>query len=79
MNDESQSWLQVAMRRDIVQRSAKVALVVGTILGLINHGDKLLAGTLDGESVVKILLTYLVPYSVSTWASVQTALAQSKA
>ncbi len=67
----SGSWLSFALRRDVVARSTRVALLVGTILALINHGDRLLAMDLDGEAALKILLTYLVPYCVSTWASVQ--------
>jgi hypothetical protein len=68
-------WFRTAGRADIVRRSTKVALLVGTILALINHGDRLLTLDLDTVSVVRIALTYLVPYCVSTWASVQTALA----
>jgi len=45
-----------------------VAIIVGTILNLINQGDALLTGT----SIVwwKICLTYLVPYCVSTYGAV---------
>ena len=43
-------------------------LIVGTILNLINQGDAMLAGLpLD---IVKLLLTYLVPYLVSTYGAV---------
>ena len=66
-------WTQLALRWDIVVRGVKVGLVVGTILAVINHGDRLLAGDVDTDMLFKIILTYLVPYSVSTWASVQTA------
>ncbi len=69
----SSSWWTTAVRPDITRRSLKVALIVGTVLALINHGDRLLALDLDREAVLKILLTYLVPYCVSTWASVQAA------
>jgi hypothetical protein len=68
-------WLRTAVRPDIVRRSTKVALLVGTILAAINHGDRLLAFDIDAVASTKILMTYLVPYCVSTWASVQTALA----
>ncbi|MEP5763245.1 MAG: nitrate/nitrite transporter NrtS [Halieaceae bacterium] len=68
-----ESWIKLALRRDIVLRSLRVALLVGTVLALINHGDKLLQGSLTSASLLKIVLTYLVPYAVSTWASVQTA------
>lgn len=69
----TQSVLQLAARPDIFRRSLKVAAVVGTLLALINHGDKLVQLTVDSEALIKILLTYLVPFAVSTWASVQTA------
>ena len=58
----------------IFQRSVKVALLVGTVLMFINHGDALLSGNLDQYSIIKILLTYLVPYLVSTQAGVAATL-----
>jgi len=64
------SWLSIATRRSVVRRALRVGLIVGTLLVLINHGDALLHGTLNIERVVKMLLTYVVPYSVSTYASV---------
>lgn len=63
-------WLALAVRRDVAARSLRVALVVGTLLVAINHGDRLLAGTLAKADLRKIALTYLVPYGVSTWAAV---------
>jgi hypothetical protein len=45
-----------------------VALIVGTILNLINQGDSLLAG--QRLDFTKIALTYLVPYLVSTYGAV---------
>ncbi|MEM6904559.1 MAG: nitrate/nitrite transporter NrtS [Pseudomonadota bacterium] len=52
----------------IARRSLKVSLVVGTILVLINQGDRLLAG--HAPDWVKLILTYAVPYLVSTYAAV---------
>jgi hypothetical protein len=46
-----------------------VALVVGTVLTIINQGDVLLAGEITPLVIAKILLTYLVPYSVSTFSA----------
>ncbi|WP_084659990.1 nitrate/nitrite transporter NrtS [Vibrio sonorensis] len=54
----------------IAKRSLKVALVVGTILMFINHGDAILAAELDATRISKILLTYMVPFCVSTFAGV---------
>jgi hypothetical protein len=45
-------------------------VVVGTILIAINHGGALIRGDLDGEHVLQICLTLLVPYGVSTSSSV---------
>ena len=67
-------WLSIAARADIVISSLKVCAVVGTILVLINYFDRILAGTLGAGDGFKILLTYCVPYCVSTYASVSMVL-----
>jgi hypothetical protein len=77
MQPSRPSFLALASRPDIVARSLRVALIVGTLLALINHGNRILAMDLDPAALLKILLTYLVPYGVSTWASVQTARGRS--
>ena len=64
------TWMKLAVRRDVVVRSAKIAVVVGTILAVINHYDRILSGSWDAVMVAKIGLTFLVPYCVSTVAAV---------
>lgn len=64
------SWIRIALRKDVVLRGLKVGGIVGTILVAINQGDSLLAGGLPAEALWKIPLTYCVPYCVSTYASV---------
>lgn len=59
----------IAFSRGVVARALKVALVVGCILVVINHGDALLAGDIDGGRVAKMLLTFLVPYCVSVYSA----------
>lgn len=66
-------FLKHAADRVCVYRSVKVALVVGTILALINHLDRILSGSLNATNILQILLTYLVPYSVSTYGSAMQA------
>ena len=73
MSNAVKRWIELARRPDIVKRSARVALVVGSRLAVIYHGARLLDLDVDAEIALKIGLTYLVPYCVSTWASVQTA------
>ena len=44
------------------------ALVVGTILTAINHGDTIVMG--DWPPALKVLLTFFTPYCVTTWGAV---------
>ncbi len=54
----------------LVRRSARVAIVVGSILVALNHGDHLLAGTFSfAMTWWKLPLTYLVPFCVSTYGA----------
>jgi hypothetical protein len=68
--DSRATWVSVAIRRDIVRRSVRVAVLVGTILVGINYWDRIIEGSLTAGDGIKMLLTYFVPYGVSTYASV---------
>jgi hypothetical protein len=57
-----------ALTDGVPRRSLYVALLVGTILNLINQGDVLLS--VAPVNWLKVLLTYLVPYAVSTYGAV---------
>ena len=72
-----QRWLRVATSPPVVKRSARVSLVVGTILISINQGNLLLAGAFPPDLYWKIPLTYCVPFAVSTYAAVDAILARS--
>ena len=52
----------------VPRRSFIVALVVGTILNLINQGDALFG--MAPINLTKILLTFIVPYCVATYGAV---------
>ena len=62
------SLAAIVFERGIVRRSAIIALVVGTILNIINQGDALVSGA--PLVAWKIVLTYCVPYCVSTYGAV---------
>jgi hypothetical protein len=49
-------------------RSFYVAVVVGTILNLINQGDVLFGAA--SVNWTKIALTYFVPYAVATYGAI---------
>jgi hypothetical protein len=64
-------FLKLASSRGVVTTSLKVSLFVGTVLALINHGGLIFEMSLPRENILQILLTYLVPYSVSTYSAVK--------
>ena len=57
-----------ALSDGVPRRSLVVALVVGTILNLINQGDALFG--VAAFNWTKIVLTYIVPYAVCTYGAV---------
>ena len=67
--DERPSFIAVAVRPNVVRRALAYALVVGAILIAINQGDALLAGEISVGRALKMILTALVPYCVSTASS----------
>ncbi len=58
------------------RKAVLTALIVGTALTVINHGDTLLAGQFP--PLVKVILTYCVPYCVTTWGAATGKLAQER-
>jgi len=64
------SVIEIATDRTVVKRAAKIAFVVGVVIAMINHGDRITAGQMDPTAWLKCALTFLVPYSVSTYSSV---------
>ena len=56
--------------RDRAPRACTYAVVVGAVLITINHGDAILAGDLPTGRWLRMGLTVLVPYLVSTFSSV---------
>ena len=59
--------------RPMVRRSLIVAVVVGSILTLLNQGDILFAGSWNGTLYWKIPLTYCVPFCVATYGALSNA------
>lgn len=69
------TWTRVfelAMSGGTPKRSLAAALFVGAILNLINQGDALIGNA--KLNVLKALLTFVVPYCVSTYGAVSVQL-----
>ncbi len=63
-----------AISDGVPKRSLYVAIVVGTVLNLINQGDALLGAS--PINWTKIVLTYFVPYAVATYGAISYRLSQ---
>lgn len=63
-------WLRTAADRSLLQRCLLTALLVGTLLTLITHGDILFSPKWNAALGLQVGLLYLAPYLVSSVASV---------
>ncbi len=57
--------MQSAKKENIID-AIKIALVVGTILSFINQYDVMLSGNIDKKDVMRVVLNYIVPFSVAS-------------
>jgi hypothetical protein len=69
---ETQNWFDMrALKRTFsgptVLRSILVAVVVGSVLNLINQGAEIVSG--KSVDVLKLLLTYAVPFLVVSYGA----------
>ena len=62
------AFFQLAFGDGTPKKAFMTALVVGTILTSINHGDVILKG--ESINYFKILLTFCVPFCVTTWGAI---------
>ena len=61
-------FIDLATSDGTPRKSFFTACIVGTLLITINHLDAIVLG--DMPPLIKIFLTYCVPYCVTTWGSV---------
>jgi len=64
-------WLTLCFTKSVMKRASWTALIVGTILILINHGNAILNGEVDLTRIFQMCLTVTVPYIVSTLMSME--------
>ena len=68
------TFSQLAFHDGTPRKAVLTALVVGTLLTAINHGETILHGSFPPP--LKVILTYCVPYCVATWGAMTGKLAQ---
>ena len=49
-----------ALKKEVVFRSFKIALIVGIVLALINHGDRIVFGKMSPFDWLKVIVTFLI-------------------
>lgn len=59
-------WSLVLCRKSFI-RALKISFIIGTVLIIINQGDMIMRGIYP--PAWKIILTYLVPFCVSSYSS----------
>ena len=59
------NYLQNLANAQYRQSAVKVALFVGTVLFMLNHGNALLKGKMTQQRWISGFLTYFVPYCVN--------------
>ncbi len=72
-------WVALSIRPSVVKRSLKYAVIVGLVLILINHSDAILNHSVTPSRLLRMVLTVVVPYTVSTLSSVGALLEQARA
>jgi hypothetical protein len=65
-------FMHLAFSDGVPRRALMVAAVIGTVLNLINQGDAIFGDA--PVNITKLILTYLVPYGVSTHGAVSARL-----
>ena len=68
-------FLTIATEKGTVATSARVALFVGSVLALINYGDRIfLRSDMRAVDWIKLAVTYCVPYCVATYGAARYAM-----
>ncbi len=69
MNEHQQNMGKLKIDKDSLIRGLKIAILVGTLLNIINNPG-LISFSFSGLNIYRVFLTFLVPFSVSLYSSV---------
>ncbi|HLP35804.1 nitrate/nitrite transporter NrtS [Lacibacter sp.] len=59
------------MNKKNITTALLVAVIVGTVLNIINSYDVIVDGTFTGKNLIRIMLTYITPFCVSLYSSIK--------
>jgi hypothetical protein len=63
-------YFTILSDKELIIKSLKIALIVGTLLNIINQSEILIALDFANIDYLKSLLTYMVPFMVSSYTAV---------
>jgi serine phosphatase RsbU (regulator of sigma subunit) len=63
-------FFHLASEKRTVKRTVIISLIIGLILNLINQPELLTAFSFQNLNIVQILLTFMIPYGVSTYSTI---------
>jgi hypothetical protein len=64
-------FIAYCLERPTLLFSIRMALIVGTLLAVINHGQAIVTGHFTSDHLLPLLLTYCVPFSVAMYSQIQ--------
>jgi spore maturation protein SpmB len=59
------------MNKKNITTALLVAVIVGTVLNIINSYDVFVDGAFTAKNVIRIMLTYITPFCVSLYSSIK--------
>lgn len=63
--------LTIATQKQTVSTALRICIIVGVLLNLINQGEAIFGLRIAEINFAKMLLTFVVPYGVSTYSTVK--------
>jgi spore maturation protein SpmB len=62
---------KIFMSKKNISTALLVAIIVGTMLNVINSYDVFIDGNFSTKNTIKIMLTYITPFCVSLYSSIK--------
>ena len=59
------------MTKKNISRALLTALLIGTMLNIINSYDVFMEGKMTGRNIIRVMLTYITPFCVSLYSSMK--------
>ena len=63
-------YLAILCDKEIILKSFKISIIVGSLLNIINQGEVIFSFDFEHIDYIKSLLTYAVPFLVSSYTAV---------